>query len=90
MDAKNEGVSDMKQKGNTIVGDPLKIDRYTANWLTVNLHPTTFYRHFDKFQKGFSKVKGLYAEVDHGYTICIRFSEKEDVTEFHRLHHEYI
>ncbi len=80
----------MKQKGNFIIGDPVKVDRYTADWLSVHLHPTTYYRHLERFDKGFAKVKGLCAEIDNGFAIVIRFSHKEDLTEFHRLHHDYI
>lgn len=80
----------MKQQGKCIVGDPIAVDSYTSDWMAVRLHPTIFYRRFDEFQKGFKQVKGLYAELDLGQFISIRFSEKEDVTNFHRLHHEYL
>ena len=80
----------MKQIGKCLTGDPIRINSYTADWLSVRLHPTTFYRRQDEFQEGFNKVKGLYTELDLGQYVLIRFSNKEDLTEFHRLHHEYI
>lgn len=80
----------MRQKGNAIVGDPVRVERYTSDWMKINLHPSVFYRHIDKFERGFSKVKGLYAEIDNGSFVSIRFSDKDDLTEFHRMHHEYL
>lgn len=80
----------MKQKGKCLVGDPIHISSYTAKWMTVKLHPSVFYRRFEEFQKGFEQVKGLYAELDMGEYVLIRFSEKEDVTNFHRRHHQYV
>lgn len=80
----------MKQQGKCIIGDPVSVDNYTADWMSVRMHPATFYRRLDEIQKGFGKMKGLYAEIDHGQYVTIRFSEKDDMTEFHRRHHEYI
>lgn len=80
----------MKQKGKKLTGDPVRVQNYTSKWMSVRLHPATFYRRFDQFQDGFKSVKGLYAEFDLGDFILIRFSEKDDVTTFHRLHHSYI
>lgn len=80
----------MKQLGKCIVGDPIRVYNYTSDWLSIRLHPATFYRRHDEFQAGFKNVKGLYTELDLGQYILIRFTEKEDVTAFHRRHHEYI
>lgn len=80
----------MKQQGRCLTGDPIRVDSYTADWMSVRLHPTTFYRRLAEFEEGFTKVKGLYAEIDMGQFILIKFSEKEDVTAFHRRHHEYL
>ena len=80
----------MKQKGRAIIGNDIKVDSYTNNWNHVRIHPLVFYRRYDKFEEGFKSVKGLYAELDLGQFISIRFSEKSDLTAFHRLHHEYI
>jgi hypothetical protein len=80
----------MKQQGRCLTGDPIRLDSYTADWMTVRLHPTTFYRRLEEFEEGFKKVKGLYAEIDMGQFILIKFSEKDDVTAFHRRHHEYL
>lgn len=80
----------MKQQGKCLTGDPIRVERYTADWFTVKLHPTTFYRRHDEFQEGFNKVKGLYTEIDCSQYVLVRFSEKEDLTEFHRRHHTYL
>ena len=80
----------MKQLGKCLVGDPVRIDSYTADWMSVRLHPSVFYRRHEEFQKGFKTVKGLYAEIDMGQFVVIRFSEKTDVTAFHKRHHEYV
>jgi len=80
----------MKQRGKCIIGDPIIVDSYTSDWATVRLHPAIFYRRQDEFQKGFKAMKGLYAEIDMGQFVIIRFSEKDDLTAFHRRHHEYI
>lgn len=80
----------MKQQGKCIVGDPIRVDNYTADWLSVKLHPTTFYRRLDEIQAGFSTVKGLYTELDLGQFVVIKFSDKEDLTAFHRRHHAYL
>jgi hypothetical protein len=80
----------MKQKGRAIIGDDIKVASYTNDWAQVRVHPIVFYRRYDDFAKGFKNVKGLYAELDLGQYVSIRFSEKSDVTAFHRLHHEYL
>lgn len=80
----------MKQQGQCIVGDVIKVDDYTSDWMQIQLHPTTFYRRYDQFSAGFDLVKGLYAELDLGSHISVRFTNKEDMTEFHRLHHAYL
>lgn len=80
----------MKQDGKCITGDPIRVERYTSDWLTVKLHPTTFYRRLEEFYNGFEEVKGLYAEIDCGQFVMVRFSEKDDLTAFHRRHHSYI
>ncbi len=80
----------MKQQGKCIVGDPISVDGYTADWMSVRVHPTTFYRRQEAIQQTLDTIKGLYAEIDMGQYVLLRFSEKEDVTRFHRNHHEYI
>jgi len=80
----------MKQQGRAIVGDIVKVDSYTSKWMQVKLHPSVFYRRYDAFDNGFKTVKGLYAELDLGQFVAIRFTEKSDVTDFHRMHHEYL
>jgi hypothetical protein len=80
----------MKQKGRAITGDDIKVSSYTNDWVHVRVHPIVFYRRYETFAKGFKSVKGLYAELDLGQFVSIRFSDKNDLTAFHRLHHEYI
>ena len=80
----------MKQHGRCITGDPIIVDNYTADWMSIRLHPTTFYRRIDEFEAGFTDVKGLYTEIDMGQYVIIKFSDKDDVTAFHRRHHEYL
>lgn len=80
----------MKQQGKCIVGDPVQVDNYTADWMSVRIHPTSYYRRQDEILEGLKKTKGLYAELDMGQFVVIRFSEKEDMTAFHRRHHEYV
>lgn len=80
----------MKQNGKCITGDPIRVDSYTAGWMYVRMHPTSYYRRQDEIYKSLEKTKGLYAEIDLGQFVVIRFAEKDDVTAFHRKHHEYI
>ena len=80
----------MKQEGRCITGNLVSVNSYTADWISVRLHPTTFYRRYDQFQEGFDHVRGFYAELDMGQFVLLRFSHKEDVTAFHKRHHEYI
>lgn len=80
----------MKQKGKCIVGNQRNVDDYTADWMSVRIHPATFYRRMKEFQDSLDTTKGLYAELDMGSYILLRFSEKEDVTSFHRTFHACI
>lgn len=80
----------MKQNGREIVGDTVKVDNYTSDWQQVRIHPLVFYRRYDTFVEGFKSTKGLYAMIDLGEFISVRFSNKNDMTTFHKLHHEYV
>lgn len=80
----------MKQKGKCLIGDPIRVDRFTADWMSVRLHPGIFYKRMEQIQSSLDRTKGIYAELDLGQYVVIRFSEKDDVTAFHRMHHEYI
>ena len=80
----------MKQKGNCIVGEQRNVDDFTSDWMSIKMHPGTYYRRENEIQKTLDSVKGLYAELDMGQFIVLRFSEKDDVTRFHRDHHFYI
>jgi hypothetical protein len=80
----------MRQEGRFIIGDPVRLDNYTSDWASVRLSPATYYRRIDDFKKGLKTIKGLCAEIDMGQFVVIRFSEKNDMTAFHKKHHEYI
>jgi hypothetical protein len=80
----------MKINGKCLMGDPVLVDRYTADWHSIVLHPSVFYRRIDQFEEGFKKVRNLYSEIDNGDRVYIRFQSKDDLTEFYRIHHEYI
>lgn len=80
----------MKQQGKCIIGDPIRVDNFTAGWLFIRIHPSSYYRRQEEFIQGLEQAKGLYAELDLGQFVVIRFSEKDDMTAFHRRHHEYV
>lgn len=78
----------MKQVGKCVVGTLRNVEDFTSEWMSVKIHPAVYYRRMDEFQKTLDSTKGFYAELDFGQYILIRFSEKDDVTKFHRNHHE--
>lgn len=80
----------MKQQGKCITGNPISVDSFTHDWMSVRMHPTSYYRRQEEILESLNKSKGLYAEIDQGQFVVIRFSEKDDVTAFHRRHHDYI
>jgi len=80
----------MRQDGKCIVGNPIQIESYTSAWHSVRVHPTTFYRRQEELIVGLDQSKGLYTELDMGEYVVIRFSDKDDLTSFHRRHNEYI
>lgn len=80
----------MKQQGKYISGNHTQVNSYTAGWESVRIHPTSYYRRQDEFLAGLTKSKGLYAELDMGQFVVIRFSEKDDMTAFHQRHHTYV
>ena len=80
----------MKQLGNCITGDPIRVDSFTSDWMSVKLHPSTYYRRQEDFLDSLQKLTGLYAKIDMRQYVIIKFSNKDDLTSFHRYHHEYI
>lgn len=80
----------MKQSGKCITGPIRAIDSYTSDWDSVRIYPTVYYRRHSEFQSTLDTIKGLYVELDLGQYILIRFSNKDDLTEFHRKHHQHI
>jgi hypothetical protein len=80
----------MKINGKCLVGDSVSLDSYTADWMSVRVEPTVYYRRMDEFHKSLATSKGLYTYIDMGQHVVIRFSEKADVTAFYRKHNEYI
>lgn len=80
----------MKQQGKFIIGDPIRLESYTSDWPTVKIHPGTYYRRIREIEATFEKILGVCAELDMGQYVLIRFSNRDDLTMFHRHHHEYI
>jgi hypothetical protein len=80
----------MKQNGKRIDGDPVTLESYTSDWMSVRMHPTSYYRRREEIIASLGNTKGFYAELDQGQYVIIRFSNKDDVTEFHRIHHNYV
>lgn len=80
----------MKRKGNFVTGDPVRVSKYTDHWMTVRLHPAVFYRRIDQFHDSLANSRGLYTEIDTGECVMIRFSDKEDLTAFYRMHNQYV
>ena len=80
----------MKLDGKCITGNSRSLDSYTSDWSSVRLHPAVYFRRSDEIHESLENSNGLYTEIDLGQYIVIRFSEKSDVTSFHRAHHEYL
>lgn len=80
----------MKQVGNRIIGDVVRLEDYTAKWDSLRLHPTTFYRKYAQFQQVLSSLPGLYAQIDAGDFVEIKFSNESDLNNFYKMHNEYI
>ena len=80
----------MKQKGRCISGDPIQVDSYTSDWMSVRMHPASYYRRQEEILKSLEKSVGFYTDIDMGQFIVIKFSDKNDLTAFHRKHHEYL
>lgn len=80
----------MKQQNKCLTGDPIRVARYTSSWLSVRIHPASYYRRLDDFLESLNKTKGMYAILDTGPYVLIKFAEKDDLTAFHRQHHQYV
>lgn len=80
----------MKQNGNCIIGDPVRVGDFTSSWDTISMHPSTFYRRYDQIQENLNNVKGFYTKLDLGDFVLIRFSEKDDLDNFYKNNYEYI
>lgn len=80
----------MKIKDQCVTGSMHVVNNYTQEWHQVRIHPATFYRRIDQFIEGFKTVKGLYTELDLGQFVSIRFSNKQDLTDFYRMHNAYL
>lgn len=72
----------MRQSGNCIIGDPIKVDNYTANWVNVKLSPFVYYRKQDEICNLLDKCVGPHTELDYGDYVSIRFLEKCDLELF--------
>lgn len=80
----------MKKIKNCIVGEVIKVMDYTEGWYTIQVHPTTFYRRINQIHKSLNSINGLYAEIDYGSCVCIRFSDQSDGEKFRVENEEYI
>lgn len=80
----------MKQIGREITGNDIKVSSYTNDWIQIRIHPAIFYRRYEQFADSFNNIQGFYTELDQGQYVSVRFSDKNDVTEFYRKHHEYL
>lgn len=80
----------MKQQGNCIIGDPIRVDDFTSNWNVISMHPSTFYRRYEEICENLQKTKGFYTKLDIGNYVLIKFSEKEDLDLFYKNSYEYI
>ena len=80
----------MRQSGKCIIGETRAIDSYTSDWDSVRICPTVYYRRLSDFQDTLNNIEGMYTELDLGQYILIRFSNKDDLTKFHRCHHSFI
>lgn len=80
----------MRQQGRRILGDLCALDDYTSKWISVRMHPATFYSRQHDIRKSLEDIEGHYVEIDMGQYVIFRFSENNDLTTFYRYHHEYI
>jgi len=72
----------LKQVGHKIVGDFVKIDNITKDWSQVAIHPVVYYRKEQRIEEALNAIKGLYAELDTGRDVYIRFQTEEDANTF--------
>lgn len=80
----------MKKIENCIIGESAKLMDYTNGWYTVHVHPTTYYRRMSQFQNSLSSIDGLYAEIDYGSGVYLRFSNQSDAEKFRLDNHAYL
>jgi len=79
----------MKQVGSSIIGNLVQVNNFTKEWSEISLHPAIFYRNYDKFITTLEDGNGLYAEIDSGNNIIIRFSDNDDAINFHNDYNDY-
>lgn len=80
----------MRKINNCLIGDFVRVDSYTTGWYTIKLHPGTYYRRQAEFISTLKKNTGLYAELDAGDSVLIRFDNMSDVNNFYKQHYGYI
>jgi hypothetical protein len=72
----------MKQKGNYISGDPVKVEDLAKGWSCIYVHPAIFYSRFDHYREVTTRTQGLYTDVDYGQMVKIMFQDPVDATMF--------
>lgn len=74
----------MKQINKCITGTQVCIDNYTADWPSIKIHPTSFYKNYNDMTNKMKSIKGLYTFLDLGQYVVVRFSNEEDIRYFRK------
>jgi len=80
----------MRQSGQEIIGDNIKVDDLTKTWKQISLSPNTYYRRQEEFLKSFDKFDGLYAIMDMGHSVILRINSERDFNKFIQKYYEYL
>lgn len=80
----------LKQSGQQIIGDNIKVGDLTKDWRQIILSPIIFYRREDEFYKSFNKFEGLYATLDMGINVILRIESNKDADYFIQKFYEYL
>jgi hypothetical protein len=75
----------MRQVGNRIFGDFVKVENFTKQWSEVDVDP------LDLDTKDLllfaNKSRGYFADLSDGDTACLRFSNPDDAARFIENYH---
>jgi hypothetical protein len=80
----------MKQSGQQIIGDLIKVDDLTKKWKRIPFNPITYYRIEDDLLKVLDKFEGLYVILDMGHSVVIKIDLDEDADKFMKKFYEYL